>query len=115
MSNEYGNVHGVVERSLPGALLTIYVGAEPYDMHDSNVDVEVALADGRRFSATAFTLRNVSRVMENFASAGECAGGLYFWCRDLVILPDVSIPTIERVVRSLLESGTLHEVFLALD
>jgi hypothetical protein len=43
-----------------------------------NVDVELRLADGSRWSATVFTLAEVDRVMRSWEASGEALGGRYF-------------------------------------
>ncbi|MFI7117381.1 hypothetical protein [Amycolatopsis sp. NPDC049868] len=60
-----------------------------------NIDVEVRLPDGSRWSATMFTVAEVERLMEQWAQTGECGGGSYFGCSDGVIVrePGVSFMT----------------------
>ncbi|MFE6615893.1 hypothetical protein [Amycolatopsis sp. NPDC057786] len=61
----------------------------------ANVDVEVRLPDGSRWSATMFTVAELERLMERWAQTGECGSGSYFWCSDGVIVrkPGVSFMT----------------------
>lgn len=105
----------MVERDIGAAKLTIFLGAEPYDINDSNVDIEVALADGRRLGATLFTLANIGKLMRSYEASGECDHGSYFWCKDLVVVRDLSVPSIEELVRSLLRTGEIGEVFQLLE
>lgn len=42
-----------------------------------NVDVEVRLTDGSRWSATVRTVAEVERLMENWSRSGEALGGRY--------------------------------------
>src|SRR5262245_41929366 len=105
----------MIVRTHPGWELTIYTGPDPYDIDNGNVDVEVELADGRRFGATFFTLRNIQKQMEQDRAAGTCGGGQYFSCRDLVVVRNVAPSTIEGAVESMIREGTIEGVFLPLD
>ncbi|WP_143532700.1 hypothetical protein [Saccharothrix sp. ALI-22-I] len=46
-----------------------------------NLDAEVRLPDGSRWSASIFTVAEVGRLMARWARTGEYSGGSYFWCR----------------------------------
>lgn len=102
-------------KTLPAYRVEVFAGSGPTDPADDNVDVEVTFEDGRRYGATCFTLRNIARLMENYVATGECAGGLYFWCVDLVVIRDVSQPSIEKCVAHLVAEGDLDRVFARLD
>lgn len=56
-----------------------------------NVDVEVHLPDGSRWSATIFTLAEVDRLMMRWEGTGEAAGGRCFWCSDGLIVREPGI------------------------
>ena len=76
-----------------------------------NVDVEVRLTDGSRWSATVFTVAEVERVMEKWSQTGEAMGGRYFWCSDGLIVRDPGVDNMTQVITGLLDAGEFDEVF----
>jgi hypothetical protein len=87
------------------------VGPQVWDPATDNVDVEVTLADGRRFGATFFTLENISRLFDKNRETGECNGGAYFWSADMIIVQALTSDVIHETVRSLLADGEFHSAF----
>lgn len=71
----------------------------------TNVDAEVTLPDGTRWSATFMTIQEIQHVMQRWMMSGECGGGAYFHSSDLVIVP---VAGVHAMVRAL-EAG-LQEV-----
>ncbi|WP_073948143.1 hypothetical protein [Streptomyces kebangsaanensis] len=80
-----------------------------------NVDVEVRLTDGSRWSATVFTVAEVERLMKNWSRNGEALGGGYFWCSDGLIVPEPGINSMTWVIRGLLDAGEFDDVFHRLE
>lgn len=78
---------------------------------DDNVDVFVYFADGRKFVATFFTLANIESMMRKDRVTGECAGGLYFWASDMIVVRRLDRETIERTVADLIKSGEFEKAF----
>ncbi|MEU1423617.1 hypothetical protein [Kitasatospora sp. NPDC005751] len=76
-----------------------------------NVDVEVHLPDGSRWSATIFTLPEVDRLMRKREETGEAAGGRCFWCLDGLIVQDPGIQGMVGVITKLLASGDFDGAF----
>ncbi|MEV0251776.1 hypothetical protein AB0H76_34665 [Nocardia sp. NPDC050712] len=74
----------------------ISAGEDPEQVE--NVDVEVHLPDGSRWSATMFTIREVERLMARWSTTGECVGGSYFWCGDGVIVRDPGVSAMTAVL-----------------
>jgi hypothetical protein len=81
------------------------------DALDDNVDVFVDFVTGERYVATFFTIANIQRLMDKDAETGECAGGLYFWATDMVIVRSLTRQNIERTIADLLATGTFESVF----
>ena len=90
------------------------LGAQVWDPLNDNVDVEVRFGDGRRFGATFFTLANVERLFDKNRKTGECASGLYLWAANMILVRDVSIETIERTVKDLMDCDEFEQAFLRL-
>ena len=81
------------------------------DPADDNVDVFVYFADGRRYVATFFTLANIQSIMHKDRGTGECAGGLYFWASDMIVVERIDRETVERTVVDLMKSGLFEKAF----
>lgn len=82
-----------------------------------DVDVLVTLVDGSRWSATFMTLDAIERVLRKWSLTGECLGGVFFQCRDLVITREPGVPAMMEIIEGLVE-GTdqrLQDVFQYLE
>jgi hypothetical protein len=75
-----------------------------------NVDVEVRLADGSRWTATVFTVAEVGRLMARWADSGESLGGRYFWCSDGLVVRDAGVTAITGVLSGLLDNGDFTSI-----
>ncbi|GGU94305.1 hypothetical protein GCM10010211_71750 [Streptomyces albospinus] len=80
-----------------------------------NVEVEVRLRDGSRWSATMFTVAQVEVLMKRWAASGEALGGRYFWCSDELIVHDAGIGSMTQVLTGLMENGEFTQVLHRLD
>jgi hypothetical protein len=80
-----------------------------------NVDVEVRLTDGSRWSATVFTAAEVQRLMERWALTGEVAGGRYFWCSDGLIVREAGVANITEAISGALDEGDFEQILQRLD
>lgn len=80
-----------------------------------NVDAEVRLVDGSRWSATVFTVAEVGRLMETWTRSGEALGGRYFWCSDGLIVREPGIDNMTHVIAGLLDSGEFAQILQRLD
>jgi hypothetical protein len=91
------------------------IGVQVWDPASDNLDVEVKLADGRRFGATYFTLQNIQRLFEKNRSTGECLNGLYLWASNMILVEHLTLDTIRSSVRDLLDSGEFFSAFARFD
>jgi hypothetical protein len=105
----------IQRHEFPGFSITIYYGSEPIEYETDNVDVEVSLPNGRRYSATCCPTENIRDLMESYRESGENSSGLYFWASDLVVVRDIAPTTLVEVVSSLIAAQQLSVVFTALD
>ncbi|MCY0950635.1 hypothetical protein [Streptomyces sp. H27-S2] len=76
-----------------------------------NVDAEVMLTDGSRWSATVFTVAEVARLMETWTTSGEALGGRYFWVSDGLIVRDPGIDNMTHVIAGLIEADEFSAIF----
>ncbi len=98
----------------PGFTAIVFAGVQELDPQNDNVDVEVKLPGGSRYSATFFTPANIVAIMERYRATGECRDGLYFWTIDMIIVERLTLSTIRETIEALLEEGQLSTAFLEL-
>ncbi|MEZ5464171.1 MAG: hypothetical protein R3F22_02880 [Lysobacteraceae bacterium] len=77
----------------------------PVDIGDDNVDFQIALTNGETWTGTFFTLANIEKVMRARTLSGESAGGLHFWCKEMIVVRDLSHSTLAKVVADLVSTG----------
>jgi hypothetical protein len=79
---------------------------------DDNVDVEIVMNNGERYSGTIFTLKNIETLMKEYKQTGECCKGLFFGgCKDLVIVERLNFEVIANIVESVFKEGEIETVF----
>ena len=100
---------------LNNAEAVFMLGAEDDEETVENVDVEVAHADGSRWSATFLSLAEIGRIMERWKDTGEGMGGKYFQCPDLVIVRRGGLGGMVEVLNDLLDSGQFRNVLVRVD
>ncbi|MFF7878367.1 hypothetical protein [Streptomyces sp. SH5] len=81
----------------------------------NDIDVEVRLRDGSRWSAIMCTVGHVETLMERWAASGEALGGLYFWCADGLIVRDAGISNMIQVLTGLVENGEFTQILQRLE
>jgi hypothetical protein len=97
------------------AEVTFMLGASDDAETVENVDVEVVLAEGSRWSATFLSLAEVSRIMNRWKVTGECLGGSFFRCPDLVIINKGGAAEILEIIKELVVTGELQNTLMPLD
>jgi hypothetical protein len=70
-----------------------------------NVDAELRLPDGTRWSATFMTPREITKVLDRWRETGECGAGAFFQCPDLVIVPTGGVHAMVDAFRAILDNG----------
>jgi hypothetical protein len=102
-----------LKASVRDAEITFMLGNEDAETVE-DVDVEVRLGDGSRWSATCVSLAQVGRIMDRWATTGECLSGSFFQCADLVIIRRPGVPAILEMIEGLLDSGEFRYTFVNL-
>jgi len=100
---------------LNGAEAVFMLGSADDPDTVENVDVEVALDDGSRWSATFLTLAEIRRLMARWKATGECLSGAYFQCSDMVIVEQGGIVAATDLLRRLVDSGRIQDVLSRVD
>jgi hypothetical protein len=85
------------------------LGCQTWDASDDNIDVEITLSDERKYSATFFTISNIRTLMNKNRLTGECAGGIYFWAANMIVVEDLESETIRRTVAGLIKDGEIDD------
>ncbi len=81
-----------------GYEVLIYESRQLVNSDNINLDVELVFDSGRRYSATFFTLKNIASIFAKNKVTGECGGGLYFQCPDMVIVETMSEEIILKTI-----------------
>lgn len=99
--------------NLPGDGYHIIVFSTPDDLDadDYNVDIEVVFDSDERYMATLFTVENLKTLMNRHKHSGECNSGTYFWAVDMVIVEQLTLESIQELVRYLIANDELSYTF----
>src|SRR4051812_5286496 len=81
------------------------------DRKNENVDVYVIFQNGKRFTATFFTITNIITIMSRYKKSGECRFGSYFWASDMCIVEEISEEVISECINDMIESGEFEHIF----
>jgi hypothetical protein len=81
------------------------------DPHDDSVDIYVTFEDGTSYTATFFTVKNITTLLDRYRETGECASGLYVYAVDMIIVHELSDEVVERTVADLLETAEFETAF----
>jgi hypothetical protein len=90
---------------LRDAEVVFMMGADDDKESVENVDAEIVLADGSRWSVTFLTLDEIGRIMARWAYSGEYKSGAYFRVPDLVISSKPGIANMMEAVEDLIDHG----------
>ncbi|WP_217199785.1 hypothetical protein [Streptomyces buecherae] len=81
------------------------LGTEDDKKTVENVDAELSLPHGTRWSATFMTLQAIEQAMHRWRETGECASDAYFQCSDLVIIPEGGLAAMLHSFQVIIDSG----------
>ncbi|MBT0772816.1 hypothetical protein KIH74_27995 [Kineosporia sp. J2-2] len=81
------------------------LGADDDPATVDNIDAELVLPTGARWSATFMTPTAIRRVLDSWAETGENSGGSWFQCPDLVIVPEGGLDAMTDAFRGILRAG----------
>ena len=89
----------------------IVVGPGNWDPIDDNIDVEVRFDDGRIYTATFFTIKNLETLFLKNEVTGECGSGLYLWAAEMIIVKRLSLDVLNATVEHLLRENEFDSTF----
>lgn len=81
------------------------------DPSDDNVDVFVDFLTGDRYSATFFTPKNITTLLNQYRESGECDGGLYIWAVHMIVIERLTKENVERAVADLIANDEFTSAF----
>ena len=82
-----------------------------WDEHDDNIDIEVHLLSGKRYSASLFTVKNLQTLMDRHQITGESNHGQYIYTPDMIIVRRLTVDIIVAMIDDLLKSGSFKFAF----
>ena len=86
-------------------------GNENFNPKRGNTDVIVSLEDGRKYIASFFAYDNVDDLRLEHQLNGDFLNGSYFWDKNMILVEECSLQTIESVVNDIIEEGNFEEAF----
>jgi hypothetical protein len=113
MSDEEGGAPGKDSGRQHSVRIEAEEWGEPWDPRDEASDVVVTLADGGRWIASFVAYGHVPTLVQRNRESGECLAGRYLWATDLILVEEITRPTIEAVVADLLRDGGFESAFTA--
>ena len=90
------------------------LGADDEAAAVENVDAEITLRDGSRWSATFISIHEIQKIMDRWRTSGENAAGQYFHCGDLVIVREAGIPAMVRALEYALANSDPYSLLTPL-
>ncbi len=90
-------------------------GKEGNDHSDEGeTGVVVASKSGEKFYASFLSFNHLEKLRKQHLASGEFLSGKYFWSKNLVLVNDCDLPTVEAVVNDLIDNGDFQDAFLRL-
>jgi hypothetical protein len=81
---------------------------------EGETGVIVASTNGEKFYAYFLSFDHLATINRQHVKSGEFMSGHYFWSKNLVLVKNCAMSTIEGVVNDLIEDGDFQEAFLKL-
>ncbi|GHE36478.1 hypothetical protein GCM10018771_15920 [Streptomyces cellulosae] len=97
------DIYHVVREPEFTALFMLGTDDAPETVED--VDAELRLPDGTRWSASFMTLGAIETVMNRWRESAEYGGGVFFQCSDLVIVPKGGVAAMVEAFRAIVAEG----------
>ena len=87
------------------------VGQQEWNALDDNIDIEVKFRDGRRYTATVFTVKNIETLFAKNKATGECGNGLYLWAVEMIVVETLSYEVLNLMVQNLIDEQEFESAF----
>ncbi len=76
-----------------------------------STDVIVLSENHKKYVASFFTYANIEEKRRQNMKSGEYLDGLYFWDKNMIIVEECTLNTIQRVIDNLIDEGEFQEAF----
>jgi len=76
-----------------------------------STDVIVITDSGKKYVASFFSYVDVEERRRQNKRTGEFMDGLYFWDKNMVIVEECTLSTIEKIVQHMIDEGEFQEAF----
>lgn len=101
-----------MELKVKKVLLTSdFVSSDDEHKESGNTDVVVVLENGKKYIASFFSYKYVNEITQKNVKSGEYMHGDYFWDKNMILVKECTLKTIEPVIQNLIEEGEFQEVF----
>jgi hypothetical protein len=84
---------------------------ENFDPKRGNTDVILSLENGTKYIASFFAYDNIEGLRLQHQLNGDFLHGSYFWDKNMILIKDCSLQTIETVVSDIIDEGNFQEAF----
>ena len=84
---------------------------QTWSADDDSSLVWVTFENGVRWVATFITYKNIETLRAKSAEEGWSLGGRYLWVSSMIVIDELSRPSIEAVVEDLMRDGDFEEAF----
>jgi hypothetical protein len=97
---------------LDGAVAFFLLGPDDNPATVESVDVNLLVDGDGEWTATMLTIAEVQRLMRVWRTTGECLGGRFFQCRDLVLIDEPGLTQVVEILGELVRSGEYRDVLV---
>lgn len=84
--------------------ITFPTGYQIEDVHNDNIDINIAVESGDVYYGTLFTLSNVKCLMIKNKES-------FFWATDMLIVESLELNVIREIILNCFEQGVFYNVF----
>ena len=78
---------------------------------NGNTDVIVQMKDEKKYISSFFSYNFIEKITKENMKNGEFLNGSYFWKKNMVLVKDCSLRTIQTVIQHLIDEGEFQEAF----
>jgi hypothetical protein len=86
-------------------------GNDAFNAQKGNTDVIVSLEDGKKYIASFFAYSSIEELRNQHQSDGNFLHGSYLWDKNMILIEECSLKTIESVVNDIIDEGNFQEAF----
>lgn len=101
-----------MELSVKSIHLTAEAGEQgDFDPKKGNTDVIVFLENGKKYIASFFAYGNIESLQLKHQFDGNFLHGSYFWNKNMILVEECTLQSIELVINDIIDEGNFQEAF----